>query len=185
MPYKLSTYYRGDNMEKRIIPNTDNRYYATEDGHIYDAKLNKYVSENKSKRGWLKCHVWYNKKRITIGVHRLIAYAFLGISDLTVNHINGDKTDNSIQNLEYMSLQDQNWHRSRVLHTGNQKPIICIEQNKIYSSAVEFCEAMGFNPNNTHISNVCKHQYGFKTYKGFHFEYVDNYKREEDIEKIS
>lgn len=172
-------------MNTKIIPNTNERYYATEDGHIYDIKLNKYIAENKSKRGWLKCHIWYKGKRITIGVHRLIAYAFLGESDLTVNHIDGDKTNNSINNLEYMSLQEQNWHRSRTLHSGNQKPIICIEQNKIYSSAVEFCEAMGFNPKNSHISNICKHQYGFKTYKGFHFEYVDNYKREEDIEKIS
>lgn len=29
------------------IPNTDDRYYATEDGKIYDKKLNKFTSITK------------------------------------------------------------------------------------------------------------------------------------------
>lgn len=156
----------------KIIPNTNNRYLATFDGHIYDKKLNKYVAENKSKRGWIRCHIWYKNKRITIGVHRLIAYAYLGVSDLTVNHKDGNKNNNSITNLEYMTLQEQNIHRSKILKVGNQKPIICIEQNKIYNSAKEFCDIMGFDYSNCHISEICKHKYGFKTFKGYHFEYV-------------
>ena len=62
--------------------------------------------------------------------------------------------------------------------------ILYIEQNKIYNSAKEFCEIMGFDYSNCHISEICKHKYGFKTYKGYHFEYINNYEREEDIEKI-
>ena len=170
--------------ERKIIPNTNGRYYATKDGHIYDTKLKRNVAENESKRGWLKCHIWYNEKRITINVHRLIAYAYFGISDLTVNHKDGNKHNNSVDNLEYMTLQEQNWHRSRTLHSGNQHKIICIEQNKIYNSAKEFCEIMGFDYSNCHISEICKPKYGFKTYKGYHFEYINNYEREEDIEKI-
>ena len=44
---------------------------------------------------------------------------------------------------------------------------------------------MGFDYSNCHISEICKHKYGFKTYKGYHFEYINNYEREEDIEKIA
>ena len=37
----------------------------------------------------------------------------------------------------------------------------------------------------THILyKVVINKYGFKTYKGYHFEYINNYEREEDIEKI-
>lgn len=158
--------------EFEYIPNTNNRYYATIDGHVFDCNMGHYVAENKCKRGWIKCHVWMDGKRITIGIHRLVAYAYLGISDLTVNHIDGDKENNSIYNLEYQTVQEQNWHRSRVIRRGNQKPIKCIEQDKVYNNAKEFCEINGFDYKKCHISQVAHHRYGFKTWKGYHFEFV-------------
>ena len=146
--------------EYKTIPNTDNRYLATKDGHVFDTKNNKYVAEIKTQRGWYQCHIWYNKQRITIHVHRLIAFAWLGISDLTVNHKDGNKSNNSIDNLEYMTLQEQNKHRSEVLKRGNRKPIRCIEQDRIYDSIRSFCLINGFKPANCHISAICKQKYG-------------------------
>ena len=129
--------------EKQIIPNTNNRYYATIDGHIYDSYLNRFVAENKSKRGWLKCHIWMNEERKTIGVHRLIAYAYFGVSSLTVNHKDGNKENNSVFNLEYMTLQDQNIHRSKIIKKGNLKKVKCLENNKIYDSIKDACDDLG------------------------------------------
>ena len=129
--------------EKQIIPNTNNRYYATIDGHIYDSYLNRFVAENKSKRGWLKCHIWMNEERKTIGVHRLIAYAYFGVSSLTVNHKDGNKENNSVFNLEYMTLQDQNIHRSKIIKKGNLKKVKCLENNKIYDSIKDVCDDLG------------------------------------------
>src|ERR1700759_771139 len=45
-----------------------------------------------------------------INVHRLIAITFLGKRDLQVNHINGIKTDNSLENLEWLSASDNIKH---------------------------------------------------------------------------
>lgn len=42
--------------------------------------------------------------------HRLVALTFLGESDLTVNHIDGDKLNNNIENLEYLSREDNIRH---------------------------------------------------------------------------
>lgn len=42
--------------------------------------------------------------------HRLVALAFLGESDLTVNHIDGNKLNNNIENLEYLSIADNIRH---------------------------------------------------------------------------
>jgi hypothetical protein len=36
-------------------------------------------------------------------IHRLVAKAFLGDSELHVDHLNGDKQDNRLSNLEYVS----------------------------------------------------------------------------------
>lgn len=167
---------------KKVIPNTNNRYYATNDGHVYDSVLDKYVAENKSKRGWIKCHIWYNDKRITIGIHRLIMYAFVGISELTVNHIDGNKENNNIENLEYMTREEQNIHRSKILKIGNRKRIICKENNKIYETIKEACDDLNIEYENSHISEICKHKYGFKSSHGYHFEYYNEYV--EDIERI-
>ncbi len=43
-------------------------------------------------------------------VHRLVAEAFLTDWDDTVNHIDGDKTNNRLENLEWVSYSDNNKH---------------------------------------------------------------------------
>lgn len=158
---------------RKIIPNTNNRYYAEDDGKIYDIKYQKYINQNKNKKGYLQCHIWMNNKRITIGVHRLIALTFLGYSDLTVNHKDGNKENNNISNLEYMTIKEQNIHRSKILFKGNQRKIKCIENNIIYHNAKEAAAALNIHTYN-HICKVCSHKYGFKTVNGYHFEYINN-----------
>ena len=49
----------------------------------------------------------------SIGVHRLVAFAFLGDpekSDMQVNHIDGDKTNNHVDNLEWVTARDNVIH---------------------------------------------------------------------------
>lgn len=47
-----------------------------------------------------------NNIRKTYYVARLVASAFYGKSDLTINHINGNPLDNRIENLEWCSLEE-------------------------------------------------------------------------------
>lgn len=61
-------------------------------------------------------------------VHRIIALTFLGKSNLVVNHIDGIKLNNHINNLEYVTTQENTAHAVRIgLIKNNSK----INENNI------------------------------------------------------
>lgn len=154
------------------VPNTNGRYYATNDGRIWDNERQIFIAQQKNKRGWMRCHIWKNGKRITTGVHRIIMAAFYGESELTVNHIDGNKENNNIENLEYMTVAEQNKHRSYILKAGNRVSIRCLENGKTYETEKEACDDLGLDYGNNHISAVINHKYGFRSSHGYHFEKV-------------
>lgn len=56
--------------------------------------------------GYNCVNLYKDKKYKTKKIHRLVMSSFLGDSHLTVNHINKDKKDNRLINLEYMTSKD-------------------------------------------------------------------------------
>lgn len=72
-----------------------------ENGKIYKEMKNKckLTGLTKSKTGYLMVSV----KGKRMYVHRLVMLAFHGKSDLTVDHLNMNKQDNRLENLEYVT----------------------------------------------------------------------------------
>ena len=72
-----------------------------ENGKIYIEMKNKckLTGLTKSKNGYLIIRV----KGKRMYVHRLVMLAFHGKSDLTVDHLNMNKQDNRLENLEYVT----------------------------------------------------------------------------------
>ncbi len=70
-------------------------------------------------RGYPCVSLGYKNKKL---IHRLVAVAFIPNpkNKRTVNHINGIKTDNRVENLEWMSYLDNNKH---AIETGLRKSI--------------------------------------------------------------
>jgi hypothetical protein len=63
-----------------------------------------------SNRGYQEvCLCRSTKKKMHL-VHRLVATAFFGDSDLQVNHKNFDKTDNRLSNLEWVTPEENMAH---------------------------------------------------------------------------
>ena len=54
-------------------------------------------------------------------IHRIVAETFLPNRSESVNHINGDKLDNRVENLEWCTMYENQLHHFRVLkrHTGD------------------------------------------------------------------
>lgn len=73
-----------------------------ENGKIYIEMKNKckLTGLTKSKNGYLIIRVKWKR----MYVHRLVMLAFHGKSDLTVDHLNMNKQDNRLENIEYVTV---------------------------------------------------------------------------------
>jgi len=72
----------------------------------------KTLNMNLKHTGYYSVDLCKNGKVKTESVHRLVAIAFIPNpnSSKVVNHINGIKTDNRVENLEWVSYKDNHWH---------------------------------------------------------------------------
>jgi hypothetical protein len=101
-------------MEKQI--QGFSKYTFSDCGKVFslDKKGKREVKGAKDKNGYLKITlISDDKQTLYFRKHRLIAWAFLGKSDLQVNHIDGDILNNSIANLEYVTSMENQSHRRK------------------------------------------------------------------------
>jgi len=64
-------------------------------------QVGKIISQRKNRGGYMYVTLCKDGKRKSKTIHRLVLNAFIGKSDLDCNHIDGDKTNNKLENLEY------------------------------------------------------------------------------------
>jgi hypothetical protein len=96
----------------QFIKGYENLYSATEDGFIYSHRQNKNIVGDSNSSGYKRVILCKDKNRNRMFVHRLIAETFIENTEdkRTVNHINGIKTDNSVENLEWATDSEQHLH---------------------------------------------------------------------------
>lgn len=87
-------------------------YKISSDGIIESLKTGKYKKLTLSSTGYLVTTLYKNNKGTTKYIHRLIAEHFIyNPKNLKViNHIDGDKTNNSLKNLEWCTYSQNNKH---------------------------------------------------------------------------
>lgn len=108
------------------------------------------------------------KKHITKTVHRLAALAFYGHSEKQVNHLDGNKQNNNIENLKFVTAKENIRHafangllipNTDKIAKDKRKVVLQIDSesgsvlNK-YESAHEAARITGFNRGN--ISTCCR-----------------------------
>lgn len=91
------------------IPGFEN-YCATKCGRIYSKLSKRFMSPSVSGSGYYSLSLRKNGKCYGRFVHRLVAMAYFGESDMVVNHKDSDRLNNKIDNLEYCTYLENNIH---------------------------------------------------------------------------
>lgn len=100
-------------MVKLKLEGCNKEYLIDEDGNIFDLKENKYRKPSITKDGYLKISFYINGKYKRKLVHRLVLMTFNPIDNmenLQVNHKDGNKQNNNINNLEWCTQLENQKH---------------------------------------------------------------------------
>ena len=99
----MGTYYR----EVEGFPN----YMVSRCGSVIGKSLFP-LKQQANRQGYLRVGLYYKGKRRTAAVHRLVAIAFLENPDgkPEVNHIDKDISNNSVDNLEWVTCKENVAH---------------------------------------------------------------------------
>ena len=130
-----------------------------------------------SKGGYLVVNLCKDGKYKSCRVHRLVAFAFIPNDDTEnktdVNHIDEDKTNNTVENLEWCTREyniNYGTHNERVAKTLGKKTI-CVETGIVYESTREVERKLGLE--HSDISKCCKGK--IKTFGGYQWMYYSDY----------
>lgn len=153
------------------IKNYEGLYAATEDGRVWSYRKKKFLKPGVNNFGYATVQL-YNKNgsKKEFLLHRIIACTFIPNPDNLpcVNHIDEDKLNNTVSNLEYCTVAYNNCYGKRLEAIGakKRKPVLCVELNKTFSGASIAEKTLGISG----IAAVCR---GIRpTAGGYHFEYV-------------
>lgn len=142
-------------------------YQVSSFGNVINLKTSKFLKPTFSQDGYLIFHLAINKKFKRFKTHRLVAKAFIPNYENRpqVNHINGVKTDNKINNLEWATQsenmkhsfmlglhkkkfkQDSNFYNLKRIGLNNPKSRLVIDLNTgiFYNCVRDASVAYGYN----------------------------------------
>lgn len=134
------------------------RYAVNENGEIKNVITGKILKQSISKSGYCIVDLWGDGGKKSVRVHRVVAETFLPNPENKpdVNHINGAKTDNRLENLEWATRSENLYHKCRVLgkkpkNQPNPKiPVKCVETGEVFESMS--VAAIKHNTQPVHIS---------------------------------
>lgn len=151
--------------------NLKGTYFITTEGELFKYKMNKNGRETLDKikgfidrNGYVIFKLMNNNNKLTnLLAHRIVCKYFLNDFDekLTVDHLNGDKTDNRIVNLECVTLQEnlRRWRNSDKFKPsrGRMTKEEIIEARELWNNGMTMLEiCKKYDRHVTNISNMLK-----------------------------
>ena len=114
--------WKGAPEEWRVVPGLGGRYEVSTHGRLRRSRparrtrAGRILKGHTTRRGYVFAKVYPRPERRAVGVHRLVAWAFLGpqAAGIEVNHIDGNPSNNAVWNLEYVTPKGNMRHAFRL-----------------------------------------------------------------------
>ena len=104
----------------KVIPGFNGKYLISDMGNVYSTSKCKIMKKRLNQHGYYDIGLDLNNHNKTKRIHRLVAEAFVynddPINKTTVNHIDGDRSNNKANNLEWASYSENEKHAYDKLH---------------------------------------------------------------------
>lgn len=161
-----------------MTENYFDNYIINKDGTIYSKYAKKNIKPYLSNSGYLRVTFWNKGKSKHFSIHRLVAETYLSNYENKpcVNHKNGNKLDNRVENLEWVSLKENMQHAYKNNLAKNKTTKVIqysknMEAIKVWNSIKEVEETLHINHAN--IVTVCKQNTKRKYAGGYIWRYEE------------
>lgn len=145
-------------------------YSVSNLGNVKNNKTGKLLKPSDDGRGYLQVRLYFDGVGKPIKVHKLVfeAFKYKVPKGKVLNHIDSNKYNNCIRNLECVSQYDNVIH---AITNGNfnMRPVYCYETGKEYPSIADASRELNIDIANA--QKVCSGKY--KQTKGFHLVYLE------------
>lgn len=161
-------------MEKFIVIDKFDNYAISNYGRIKNIKNGNILTPIQNPHGYMTYVFCQNGERKGFRIHRLVALYFIDnpMGLPYVNHIDGDKTNNNVKNLEWCTAKENDTHARLTGLKSQNKPIracnILSSEVSTFYSIGEASSFLGINKGNIHrvLSGKTKKTHGYT------FEYI-------------
>ena len=137
----------------------------------------KELTGAKDKDGYLMVCLCKGEKQKVCSIHRIVAFTFIENDDETktqVNHIDEDKTNNSVENLEWCNAKYNINYGTRTERMAKSKSKKIIGKSLTENKVIIFnklTQAQNFGFDASTISKCCKGKQ--RQHKGYVWSYID------------
>jgi hypothetical protein len=113
----------------------ETNYVVSSEGKVANGDSGRVLSPIDDGNGYDAVSIYIDKVGAKVKVHRIVAETFIpnpmGLT--TVNHINGDKKDNKVSNLEWLSHSDNMKHAwdNGLMLRGSAAPLSVLDEEKV------------------------------------------------------
>lgn len=146
--YKISNLGRVKSLSRKMF-----------NGFGYFVSKEKIISQKISSKGYYSCALNKNNKSKHFLTHRLLAKEFINnpLNKKCVNHIDSERTNNKLENLEWVSHRENNCHRKLTKNTTSK--YTGVHFNK---SVKKWCSNIFLNKKLIHLGTFLTEEEAYK-----------------------